>query len=97
MVHTCSTEEGFGNSFIQAWLQGKPTVSLYFDPNSIITENSLGYISKSMEQMRKDVKRLIEDPVLRSEMGKRARNYAHQELNIENNIRVLEKFFSSIL
>ena len=50
-----------------------------------------------MEQMRKDVKRLIEDPVLRSEMGKRARNYAHQEFNIENNIRVLEKFFSSIL
>ena len=97
LVHTCTSEEGFGNNFIQAWLQGKPTVSLYFDPNSIIANNSLGYISGSMEQLARDVKHLIDAPVLRSEMGTRARDFAAQRFDINYNIKILEKFLLNIL
>ena len=35
LIHTCKPE-GFGNNFIQAWMQGCPTISLEFDPDNLI-------------------------------------------------------------
>ena len=96
LVHTCSREEGFGNIFIQAWMQGRPTISLYFDPNLIITRNSLGFVSGSMDQLVMDVKYLIKNPDLISEMGIRAKDFAAKRFDINNNIKILEKFLLSV-
>ena len=96
LVHTCDPE-GFGNNFIQAWLQAKPTISLYFDPDSVINDKRLGFVSGSVEQMVKDVKKLIEDPKLRIEIGQRAKNFAQQHFDPELNVRKLEKFFIETL
>lgn len=96
LVHTCDPE-GFGNNFIQAWLQAKPTISLYFDPESIIIDNQLGFVSGSVEQMVKDVKKLIEDQKLRIEIGQRAKNFAQQHFDPELNVRKLEEFLIQTL
>lgn len=96
LVHTCDPE-GFGNNFIQAWLMGKPTVTLYFDPESIVEKNGLGFFSHNYDQMVKDVYRLITDEKLRSDMGKKAKDFAEKKFNPEKNIRKLEDFLLKII
>lgn len=91
MVHTCDPE-GFGNNFIQAWLNAKPTVSLFFDPESMIRNNKIGFFSGSMEQMVRDVKNLIENEPLRLQMGRKAEKFARENFDPEKNARRLEKF-----
>ena len=91
LVHTCDPE-GFGNIFIQAWLQGKPVVSLYFDPDSIMQKNKIGFLSESFEKMISDVRKLIEDDKLRDRMGNTAKTFAEQNFNPKINIKRLEKF-----
>jgi glycosyltransferase involved in cell wall biosynthesis len=69
LVHTCNPE-GFPNNFIQAWLQGKPTVSLFYDPDNVMQTHSIGKLSGSFETFAEDVKSLIENRELREEIGR---------------------------
>lgn len=96
LVHTCDPE-GFGNNFIQAWLQGKPTISIYFDPSGIIEGENIGFVTGNMEQTLYRVSELIENSELRTKMGEKARNYAMSNFNPEINVKKLEKFFKNIL
>jgi len=88
--------EGFPNVFIQAWMQAKPTVSLYYDPDNMIRDNNIGCVSGSFEQLVRDTKTLIEDETLREEMGQRARAFAEAHFNPDNNARKFEAFFREI-
>ena len=47
VVSTSSTDEGFPNVFIQAWLQRKGVVSLYFDLGGILAAEQIGLCSGS--------------------------------------------------
>jgi glycosyltransferase involved in cell wall biosynthesis len=96
LVHTCSPE-GFSNNFIQAWLQGKPTVSLYFDPDGFIEKHQIGYWSRTLDAMCGHIVRLVQDQALRAEMGERARRLAGQMFLPENNVKQYEDFFEEIL
>ena len=87
-----SKSEGFGNSNIQGWLRETPTVSL-IDPDNILKKNSIGFHSKNLEQMVNHVIYLIKNGDIRKEMGKRARQYAVKNHNIEKiGINYLEIF-----
>lgn len=96
LVHTCDPE-GFGNIFIQAWFQAKPTLSLYFDPEGIIEREKLGFIAGSFENLAIQLKQVLKDPSLRDEMGKRARIYANQHFAPEQNVKRLETFLTEIV
>jgi glycosyltransferase involved in cell wall biosynthesis len=96
LVHTCSPE-GFSNNFIQAWLQGKPTVSLYFDPDGFIEKHQIGHWSRTLDAMCSHIVRLVEDQPLRAEMGERARSLARRMFLPENNVRQYENFFQEVL
>jgi len=89
LVHTCNPE-GFSGVFIQAWLQGKPTISLYFNPEGIITKNKIGFVSGTMGKMVEDAEKLITDQILRDSMGKRAGEFAIPRFSPEDNIKKLE-------
>ncbi|MEK6477770.1 glycosyltransferase [Catalinimonas sp. 4WD22] len=95
LVHTCDPE-GFGNNFIQAWFQSKPTITLYFDPDDIIKTYHLGYHSGSILQMVKDAKELIQRPELRNEIGERAKEFAVKNFTLEQNAHKFESFFLKI-
>lgn len=95
LAHTCEPE-GFPNVFIQAWMQGKPTVTLYYDPDQMIQEHQLGYCSGNMERFIHDVKIFIDNAALREDMGRRAKVFADAHFDLEKNARAVEAFFQEI-
>lgn len=95
LVHTCDPE-GFGLIFVQAWLYGKPTVSLYHDPEGLIGKHRFGFLSGSEQQLELDTNRLIEDADLRQQMGTRARDYAQTHFTTEANGTAIDQFLREI-
>ncbi len=96
LVHTC-LPEGFSNNMIQAWLQARPVVSLAFDPAGLISSQGLGLYSAG-ETLRfvNQTRRLIEDAGLRSEIGERARAFAHGYFSPEKNIDRLAELLDRV-
>ena len=82
-----SDSEGFSNTFLQAWARYTPVVSLNSDPDEVICEKRLGFHSRTFEQMTKDVKLLLKDEKLRTEMGINGRRYAEEEHDVKKIVK----------
>lgn len=96
-VHTCEPE-GFGNVFVQAWMQGRPSLSLGFDPGGYIREYNIGFVADNdMERFERYARELIENKDLREEMGVRAYESARGLFSVERGINDLENLFLSII
>jgi glycosyltransferase involved in cell wall biosynthesis len=96
LIHTCRPE-GFGNNFIQAWMQGCPTISLEFDPDGLITREALGYVSGNEEQLAMDVGRLFQNAGLRDEIGERARRFAREHFRTDRMVNEVESFLTEVI
>lgn len=96
LVHTTYGPEGFPNVFIQAWMQGTPTVSLYCDPDAIIQRERVGALSGDFPHLVKDVHAIAADPDMRAVMGQRARTVFDTYFNPERNIDQIERFFQEV-
>ncbi len=68
--------EGFNNTFIQAWMNKVPVISLQVDPDNILKRRGLGFCSGNFMQLIKDTTLLIHNHKLRQKMGNDAREYA---------------------
>jgi glycosyltransferase involved in cell wall biosynthesis len=82
LVNT-SVVEGVSNALVQAWHCGTPTVALHFDPDGIIEDNGVGYLSGDLPSLARDVRALVTDPMLREKMSQRARELALWEFSGE--------------
>jgi glycosyltransferase involved in cell wall biosynthesis len=89
LVNT-SKQEGFSNTFIQAWMRKVPVVSLQVDPDSVLEKEGIGFCSGSFDQLVKDTQKLITDDKLRNEMGERARAYAIKNHSLKNMDKILD-------
>lgn len=90
-VHTCQPE-GFSNVFIQAWLQGKASVSLGFDPCGYIREHSLGLVADDNERLfTNQVLALIDNDQQRLDSAERARTFASDTFSVATMVQRVEK------
>lgn len=88
-----SLREGFPNTYIQAWMRQTPVIALNANPDDLLKKKHIGLHSGNFEQMTKDVRFLIENEKERHAMGRKAREYALKNHDIEKiGKRYLEVF-----
>lgn len=95
LIHTCQPE-GFGNNFIQAWQQGKPTLSLEFDPGGLIQQHQLGFVPGNLAGLEDKVRLLYANKKLRTSMGAAALQHS-ENYSPQVNIKRLLQFFEEIV
>lgn len=96
LVNT-SMFEGFPNSFIQAWMNCTPVVSLNADPDGSISKFKLGFHSGTITVLNEDLKKLLEDDNLRQKMGCNGREYVEKNHNIEDVVNKYVKLFNQLI
>ena len=96
LVNT-SSNEGFPNTFLEAWGNNIPVVSLGFDPDGIISSHKLGLHSKTFDKMLEDIKTLIENDKLRKEMGTNSRKYVEKEHDAKKIVKEYERLIKSLI
>jgi glycosyltransferase involved in cell wall biosynthesis len=79
LLLSTSDEEGFPQTFLEAWSHGTPVVSLRIDPGGVIPKWSLGAVCGDEQGAAAAIDRFISDPGLRGRMGESARQYVSRE------------------
>jgi glycosyltransferase involved in cell wall biosynthesis len=79
-----SRQEGFPNTFIQAWMRGVPVVSLSVSPDGVLERERIGVLAGSEGELAGAVRRLLLDSQWREQMGRRARDYALSKHSLDN-------------
>ncbi len=96
-VHTCQPE-GFGNVFIQAWMQGRPSVSLEFDPCGYIAEQRLGAVAGGcINTFIRQVVDWATHPERADEVGKRAQVFARETFSVDTMVDRVERILESVV
>lgn len=87
--------EGFGNSFLQAWMRGVPTISTY-TLDGIPEREAIGRCVTNVDSMSAAVEQLMRDPVGRMAMGARARRYAEDHHCVSHMVNAYIDLFAQV-
>jgi len=85
MLLSTSDEEGFPNTFLQAWASGTPVVSLSVDPDSVIERGTLGAVVGTVDNAVITLRRLLASPESRDDIAARAMRHVadvHSEASV---------------
>lgn len=92
LVNT-SKQEGFSNTFIQAWLRRVPVVSLYVDPDNVLKKERIGYCTGNFTELISTVEGIVNEPECLQSMGARARAYAVKNHALNNMNKIIKLMF----
>lgn len=84
--------EGFPNTFLQAWVCGKPVVS-FFDPDDTIKRLGLGLAVANVEEMVASIKQLLSDSAAQQRIDRDARAYVEQK----NGVMTIAKIYQQLI
>jgi len=87
--------EGFPNTFLEAWINSTPVISLNVDPDEIICNKKLGLHSKTFQQLILDIKTIMFNDDLRKEMGMNGKKYVEQNHDLKKIADRFEELISS--
>jgi glycosyltransferase involved in cell wall biosynthesis len=90
-----SLYEALPETFVQAWLRGVPVVSLNVDPDNLLKDKGLGICVHSVDEFERELRALLTDRERRRAIGRRARDYALQEYDLDANIKKFEQLLAA--
>jgi glycosyltransferase involved in cell wall biosynthesis len=89
-----SSAEGFPNSFNQAMNSSTPLLSFSINPDNFIGKHKVGlYCNNNFEELKRNLKELLNNRKLWKELSENAFNYVFNEMNIEKSIKKWKKIF----
>lgn len=92
-----SMDEGFPNTYLQAWSNYAPVAALEFDPDEVICKNKLGFHSISFDKLLGDVRLLMENEKLRRSMALNGRRYVEKNHKMEKIVNDYIQAFRGIV
>ncbi len=85
-----STEEGFPNTFIQAWLRDVAVLSLTVDPDQVLAREQVGIAAQSEAALTESLRTLIDHPQVRAGFVRRGRDHAAARHSMRNVQQLIE-------
>ena len=79
-----SVQEGFPNTFIQAWMRQVPVVSLSVNPDRVLDTERVGLFAGDEPALAKAVRTLVTETGQWREFAERARAYAARRHSLQN-------------
>ena len=95
VVINTSHNEGFPNTFLQAWARGVPTVS-FCATGSTLDEQPVGTVVSTFEEMQLAVDALMRDDARWLAAGRLAQRYVTQSHTVNATVRAYERVFASL-
>ena len=92
-----SAVAGFPNTFLQAWANYTPVVSIGLDPDNLISKHELGFCSQNFDQMVKHVNILLTNNDLREKMGINCKKYVEKKHDIKKIINEYDKILEELI
>lgn len=88
-----SDHEGFSNTFIQAWMREVLVISLNSNPDNILTNQKVGFLINSVDQIIEKLKFLMQNKDQISLLGKNAREYSLRNHSLKSSLLTIRDSF----
>jgi len=96
LVNT-SKFEGFPNTFLHAWANGIPVLSLGVDPDGIIARRGFGKCGETLDELESHLRRFLQGEVERREIGERARDFVRNHYTLQLLLPRYVSLFNNLL